>query len=134
LITSDKNLRHQQNLSSRRIAIVELPTNRLRSLANYALQLGSRVIWLHTYGERFSAPKAGRPKGPPRLPKDHSPRIPAKGAIPDSLDAMPETIEYDLAQQRLLIGGGYVERVNGSGLAPRSFREASAAAMVQLPP
>ncbi len=27
-ITSDKNLRYQQNLSSRNIAIIELPTNR----------------------------------------------------------------------------------------------------------
>ena len=35
LITADKNLRYQQNLSGRRLAIVELPTNRwplLRSL------------------------------------------------------------------------------------------------------
>jgi len=28
-ITSDKNLRYQQNLSSRQLAILELPTNRL---------------------------------------------------------------------------------------------------------
>jgi len=41
LITSDKNLRHQQNLSSRRIAIVELPTNRLRLLGNYASQVNA---------------------------------------------------------------------------------------------
>ena len=41
LITSDKNLRHHQNLSSRRIAIVELPTNRLRLLANYASQVNA---------------------------------------------------------------------------------------------
>jgi predicted nuclease of predicted toxin-antitoxin system len=30
LITSDKNLRYQQNLAQRKIAIIELPTNRLR--------------------------------------------------------------------------------------------------------
>lgn len=28
-VTADKNLRYQQNLSGRKIAIVELPTNRL---------------------------------------------------------------------------------------------------------
>ena len=28
-ITADKNLRHQQNLSERTLAIIELPTNRL---------------------------------------------------------------------------------------------------------
>jgi hypothetical protein len=32
LITSDKNLRYQQNLASRRIAIIELPTNRLSNM------------------------------------------------------------------------------------------------------
>ena len=76
-----------------------------------AVQLGRRIVWLHTYGQRFAAPKQGRPKAPPRLPKDRAPRIPAKGAIPDTPDAMPETIDYDAAQQRLLIGSGYVEHV-----------------------
>jgi hypothetical protein len=32
LITADKNLRYQQNLAGRRLAIVELPTNRWPSL------------------------------------------------------------------------------------------------------
>ena len=31
-ITADKNLRYQQNLASRRLAIIELPTNRLSLL------------------------------------------------------------------------------------------------------
>jgi hypothetical protein len=31
-ITADKNLRYQQNLTSRRLAIIELPTNRLSML------------------------------------------------------------------------------------------------------
>lgn len=43
--------------------------------------------------------------------KEQAPRIPAKGAIPDSPDSMPETIEYDPVQQRLLIDTGYIERV-----------------------
>lgn len=76
-----------------------------------AVQLGRRVIWLHTYGERFSAPTDGSPKGPPRLPKAIAPRIPAEGAISDSPGAMPETIAYDAAEQRLLVGNGYVEHV-----------------------
>jgi len=39
LITADKNLRYQQNLTSRQIAIIELPTNRLRIVAAYAPQV-----------------------------------------------------------------------------------------------
>jgi hypothetical protein len=31
-LTADKNLRYQQNLSDRKIAIIELPTNRLPAL------------------------------------------------------------------------------------------------------
>jgi hypothetical protein len=43
LITADKNLRHQQNLSGRQIAIIELPTNRLRLVANYAPQVNAEL-------------------------------------------------------------------------------------------
>lgn len=39
LITADKGLRYRQNLTARRIAIIELPTNRLRQVANYAAQV-----------------------------------------------------------------------------------------------
>lgn len=35
-----------------------------------AVALGSEVIWLHCYGERFADPAAGRPKQAPRLPKE----------------------------------------------------------------
>ena len=35
-----------------------------------AVALGREVVWLHCYGERFADAAAGRPKGPPRLPKD----------------------------------------------------------------
>ncbi len=31
-LTSDKNLKYQQNLTGRRVAIIELPTNRLKVL------------------------------------------------------------------------------------------------------
>jgi hypothetical protein len=90
---------------------LRIPLTADAALFDEAAQIGRRVIWLHTFGERFSSPKEGRPKGPPRLPKDRAPRIPAKGAIPDSPDMMPEAIDYDASQQRLLIGGGYVELV-----------------------
>jgi hypothetical protein len=41
LITADKNLRYQQNLAQRRIAVIELPTNRLRLVAAYAPQVNA---------------------------------------------------------------------------------------------
>jgi hypothetical protein len=76
-----------------------------------AVELGRRVIWLHTFGERFADPKGERPPGPPRLPKDRAPRIPKDGAIPDDADSMPDTIEYDETKRRLLVGTGFIDNV-----------------------
>jgi len=38
-ITADKNLRYQQNLSERRIAVIELPTNRLKLIGLCAVRV-----------------------------------------------------------------------------------------------
>lgn len=76
-----------------------------------AVELGRRVIWLHTFGERFADRKANRPPGPPRLPKDRIPRIPKNSTIPDDADSMPDEIEYDETRRRLLIGKGFIENV-----------------------
>lgn len=74
-------------------------------------ELGRTIIWLHTFGERMADSDHGRPAQPPRLPEANRPRIPAKGAIPQDADAMPDTIDYDAARKRLVIGRGYVENV-----------------------
>ena len=76
-----------------------------------AVALGSEVIWLHTYGERFVDAAAGRPKGPPRLPKESTPFIPAAGEIPSVPAPLPDTMDYDPATRRLKIGKGYIENV-----------------------
>ena len=39
LITADQGLRYQQNMMARTIAIIELPTNRLRQVVNYVAQV-----------------------------------------------------------------------------------------------
>ena len=69
-----------------------------------AAALGRTIIWLHTFGERMTE---GRPPGAPHLPANRRPRIPAAGAIPPDAD----TLAYDAAQQRLLVGSGFVENV-----------------------
>jgi hypothetical protein len=76
-----------------------------------AAELGSTLIWLHTFGARMSDPDKGRPAQPPRLVKARMPSIPASGAIPQDPDSMPDTIDYDGAKKRLLIGSGYIEKV-----------------------
>jgi Type ISP C-terminal specificity domain len=76
-----------------------------------AVAVGSELIWLHCYGERFVDPKADRPKQAPRLPKDSAPYIPKDGAIPSAPEPLPDTINYDSAKRRLTIGKGYLENV-----------------------
>ena len=79
-----------------------------------AAALGREVVWLHTYGERFADAAAGRPMGPPRLPKDQQPRISKAGAIPPAPEPLPATMTYDAAKQRLHIGKGYVDYVTAA--------------------
>lgn len=76
-----------------------------------AADLGRTVIWLHTFGERFADLSRGRPASPPRLLSSVAPRIPAAGALSQDPAAVPDTIDYDGTNRRLLIGSGYVEGV-----------------------
>ena len=75
-----------------------------------AAELGREVIWLHTFGERFADPERGRESRPPRMPAGAAPQIPADGAIPGQ--PMPDDIDYDAAERRLHVGGGYVANVD----------------------
>jgi hypothetical protein len=74
-------------------------------------EVGRRVVWLHSFGERMADAKRHRPPGPPRLPSDRRPQVPAKGEIPSAPAGMPDRIEHDAAKQRLLIGAGWIEPV-----------------------
>lgn len=76
-----------------------------------AVDLGARVIWLHTYGERFADPAAGRPPGPPRLPRGTGPLVPAGGTIPGAPDPLPDDVTYDPESRRLHIGRGWIDNV-----------------------
>jgi hypothetical protein len=90
---------------------LRIPITARLKLFEKAVELGRRVIWLHTFGERFADRKEQRPPGPPRLPKDRAPRIPKAGAIPDDADDMPDEIAYDESTGRLLVGKGFIENV-----------------------
>jgi hypothetical protein len=90
---------------------LRIPLTEQPKLFQQAVGLGRRVIWLHTFGERFADRKASRPPGPPRLPKQQAPRIPKAGAIPDDPGSMPDEIAYDEGKRRLLVGKGFVEKV-----------------------
>ncbi len=90
---------------------LRIPITANPKLFSRAVELGERVIWLHTFGERFGDAKANRPPGPPRLPKERAPRIPKNGAIPDDPDSMPDEIRYDDSKRRLMVGAGFIDNV-----------------------
>jgi hypothetical protein len=90
---------------------LRLPITASAALFDEAVALGREVIWLHCYGERFTDAGAGRPKGPPRLPREIAPSIPANGAIPSAPEPLPETMAYDAPMRRLKIGKGHIDNV-----------------------
>ena len=75
-----------------------------------AVAIGEEVLWLHTYGERYSDPAKGRELGAPKLPQGQRPKVIA--TIPDTADDMPETITYDEATKTLHIGRGQIRPVS----------------------
>jgi hypothetical protein len=90
---------------------LRIPLTADKALFDEAIELGREVVWLHCYGERFVDPTAGRPKAPPRLPENERPSMPADGAIPGAPEPLPETMSYDAAKRRLVIGKGFVENI-----------------------
>lgn len=78
-----------------------------------AVALGREVVWLHTFGQRFTDPEAGRPPGPPVLPEGERPEVAV--AVPDSPAAFPDRVRYDgdtgVGGHRLRVGGGVIARV-----------------------
>lgn len=90
---------------------LRIPLTADGELFGSAIELGRCVIWLHTFGERFTDPNLERPSGPPRLSSEKRPRIPVNGAISRDPADMPDAIDYDPTNRRLLVGGGYVEPV-----------------------
>ncbi len=91
---------------------LRLPLTAAAVLFAEAVGLGREVIWLHCYGERYVDPASGRPKGPPRLPANLAPRIPAGGAIPPAPEPLPNDMTYEAEKRRLHVGKGYVDKVS----------------------
>ncbi|MEV0805029.1 type ISP restriction/modification enzyme [Micromonospora sp. NPDC050200] len=86
---------------------VRVPLTANPSLWQEAVALGSRVIWLHTYGERFADDRAGRPLG---QPMSHRPGV--IGSVAGGLDDMPAEIEYLDGADALTLGGARIAPVS----------------------
>ncbi len=81
------------------------------ALFRQAADLGRRVLWLQTFGDRMADPANGRSVGPPRSPVN-PPLIPLAGRISGKPEDFPDTLNYDAGKQRLLVGHGYIDNVS----------------------
>ncbi|MEV6751372.1 type ISP restriction/modification enzyme [Streptomyces sp. NPDC051214] len=93
---------------------VRVPLTGDARLWEHAVRLGRRVLWLHTYGDRFSDQAEGRTREGLRLLSGR-PRCVVE--IPDTEAGMPQALRYEPGKQRLWIGSGCIEPV------PPSTRE-----------
>ncbi|MDP2005523.1 MAG: type ISP restriction/modification enzyme [Rubrivivax sp.] len=90
---------------------LRVPLTTEPALFREAVTLGRRIVWLHTFGERWADSAEGRDSGPPRLPAGRRPQVPKDGAIPTTPDGMPNSLVYDAEKQRLNVGTGFIEPV-----------------------
>ena len=76
-----------------------LPITKEGALFGRAAQLGRRLLWLHTYGERLAPPGQKPGRVPPGKTK-------CVEGIPGDPKDYPETFSYDAAAQKLQVGKG----------------------------
>lgn len=92
-----------------RVPGVRIPLTGDPALWSEAVALGHRVLWLHTYGERFSDAAEGRTPEAMRLPPDERPRCMVE--IPDTEEGMPQRLRYEADSGALWVGEGCVSPV-----------------------
>jgi hypothetical protein len=80
-----------------------------------AVELGRRVLWLHTRGQRYVSPGQGRPAGPPDI-ADPTRRSLVTVAIPDTAEHYPDEMTYDPDTQTLFIGEGQMAPVTSAAV------------------
>lgn len=80
---------------------IRVPFTANPDLFETAVELGRRLLWLHTYGQRFADSGAGRPPGAPRLPADQAPKVLAAHPIPADAAAMPDELLLSVGDGRI---------------------------------
>lgn len=76
-----------------------IPITRDRDLFQRAVRLGRKLLWLHTYGERFIPPR----HRPGEVPQG---RARCRRAIPDTAAGYPEDFSYNDTAEVLRVGDG----------------------------
>ncbi len=90
---------------------LRVPVTSDPELFDEAVDCGERVLWLHTFGARYTDPDQGRPPGAPRLPTARAPRVLADHPIPADPERMPDYLGYDASTHTLRVGEGWIRPV-----------------------
>lgn len=78
---------------------VRLPLTKEGSIFEQVCTAGARLLWLHTYGERFVPKGKRRGQVPPGAAK-------CVTSVPSTPAGYPESFEYDEVKRTLRVGGG----------------------------
>lgn len=89
---------------------LRIPITADPELFSTVADIGRRVIWLHSYGERMIDAQHGRPEGAPRAPAGIRPSIPKDGAIAPHAP-LPDELRYNEGEHRLHLGIGHIDNV-----------------------
>lgn len=87
---------------------VRVPLTADPELWRHAVTMGEQVLWLHTRGQRYTDPAAGRPADDPRLDSDDRPLM--RAPIPPA--PMPDEMSYDPSTRELRISDGVIAPVD----------------------
>jgi hypothetical protein len=90
---------------------LRVPLTANPQLFKRAVAIGKRVLWLHSYGQRFYDSTDDRPRRAPRLPRERAPRVLGGYPIPGDADHMPDVLNYDPDKQELIVGSGRISNV-----------------------
>jgi hypothetical protein len=89
---------------------VHIPLTSNPVLWREAVAIGERLIWIHTYGERYVDIKGERPFGPPHLAESQTPRV--MTPIVNSPESWPREIRYEEESRTLWIDSGSIMPVS----------------------
>ena len=88
--------RYYRELDTREVRV---PLTKDGNLFERVRAVGARLLWLHTYGERFAPEGASRGQVPNGSARNTVP-------VPNDADGYPESFRYDPTQQTLYVGAG----------------------------
>lgn len=89
---------------------VRIPITADADLWTKGVEVGEEILWLHTFGQRYTDESKGRPEGLSALCETIGPRVLAE--IPDVAEGMPSEIDYDPENRQLMVGGGRIGPVS----------------------